>query len=343
MLQSTETSRLRSALVLVVAALLTFTLAGSVQAQTPLDVGLSNDDTVDGDGLARFRVVHNSPDAPSVDILIDDAVALAGVPFFTVSDYLAAPPGTYNVKVNAAGTATTVIEADLTLAGDTYYTVIARGTLAEIAPTVLVDETAMPPAAGNAKVRVFHGSPDAPAVDITLTDGTVLVPGLTFPNASGYLEVPAGSYDLQIRVAGTDIVALNLPTLDLDAGEIYTAYAKGLLAQGAADRTLYLQDGRFRVDSTWEDFDSNTGVGLQQGLTDDTGYFYFFNEENVELVIKVLDGLGVNGNFWVFYGSLSNVGYEIVVTDTQTGTTRTFVNPLGEFASFGDVGSFPGN
>ena len=338
------TAKTRTLLRLTVAALLLASLAGPSQAATPLDVGLSVDAVTADDGQARFRVVHNSPDAPSVDVLVDDAVVLANVPFFTVSPYLAAPAGTYNVKVNVADTATTVIEADLTLEADTYYTVIARGRVAEIAPSVLVDETGTAPAAGNSRVRVFHGSPDAPAVDVTLADGTVLVPNLSFPNASGYLEVPAGSYDLQIRVAGTDVVALNLPTLELGADTIYTAYARGLLEDGAADRTLYLgAEDRFRVDVTWQDFDGNQGIGLQQGLTEDSGYFYFFDPSNVEIAVKAIDGRGFNGNFWLFYGSLSNVAFEITATDTQTGITRTYLNPLGDFGSFGDINAFPAN
>ena len=330
--------------ILTLAVALVLPLALPTFAATPLDVGISVDTPTADDGLARFRVVHNSPDAPAVDILVNDGVILAGVPFFTVSDYLAAPAGTYNVKVNVAGTATTVIEADLTLDADTYYTIIARGQVAEIAPSVLVDETDMPPAAGNAKVRVFHGSPDAPAVDITTNDGTVLVPNLSFTEASGYLEVPADTYRLQIRVAGTDIVAFNLPTVQLEADTIYTVYAKGLLADGAADRTLYLgEDDRFRIDATWTDFDGNSGVGQQVGFTRDAGYFYFFFPENVELAVKIVDGRGFNGNYWFFYGALSNVEFEITATDTLTGTTRVYNNALGDFGSVGDTGAFPAN
>ncbi|MEM1178814.1 MAG: DUF4397 domain-containing protein [Acidobacteriota bacterium] len=335
-------STVRAVLTLVVAVLLL--PVSPVQAATPLDVGLSVDNTTADDGLARFRVVHNSPDAPAVDILVNDGVILAAVPFFTVSDYLAAPAGTYNVKVNVAGTSTTVIEADLMLDANTYYTIIARGVVAEIAPSVLVDETDMRPGDGNVKVRVFHGSPDAPAVDITTTDGTVLVPGLSFTEASDYLEVPAGIYQLQIRVAGTDIVAFNLPTLDLQAGQIYTAYAKGLLADGAADRTLYLgEDDRFRIESTWTDFDGNSGVGRQLNLTQNGGYFYFFSPDNVELVVKIVDGRGFNGNFWFFLGALSNAQFEVTATDTLTGTTQTYRNELGEFGSIGDITAFPPN
>jgi len=61
-------------------------------------------------------------------------------------------------------------------------------------------------------------------------------------------------------------------------------------------------------------------------LTGDTGYFWFFSSNNVELVIKVVDGRAFNGFFWVFYGALSDVAYTITVTDTQTGGIKTYSN-----------------
>ena len=72
-----------------------------------------------------MRVVHASPDAPDVDVLLDDAKVLGDVPYLTASDYLDVPAGDQNLKVNAAGTATTVIDADLSLVDGTDYTVIA--------------------------------------------------------------------------------------------------------------------------------------------------------------------------------------------------------------------------
>jgi hypothetical protein len=75
-------------------------------------------------------------------------------------------------------------------------------------------------------------------------------------------------------------------------------------------------------------------------LTTDTGYFWFFNDANVELVLKVLDGSAINGHYWVFYSALTNVGYTITVTDTETGEVRTYPNPPGDFLSFGDTEAF---
>jgi ELWxxDGT repeat protein len=103
---------------------------------------------------------------------------------------------------------------------------------------------------------------------------------------------------------------------------------------------LCLEGGRFAVSATWRDFAGNSGTGSVVPLTDDTGYFWFFAASNVEVVLKVLDGRAANGKFWVFYGALSDVEYDITVTDTQTGAVRTYSNPPGNLASVADTGAF---
>ena len=103
---------------------------------------------------------------------------------------------------------------------------------------------------------------------------------------------------------------------------------------------LCLFSDRFRVTLTWRDFSGNTGPGQAVRLTADTGYFWFFNSANVEAVVKVIDGRGLNGHFWLFAGSLSNVQYTIFVTDTNTGKTKSYVNPSGTLASIADTRAF---
>jgi PKD repeat protein len=108
-----------------------------------------------------------------------------------------------------------------------------------------------------------------------------------------------------------------------------------------SDTVLCLNDSRFQVEVSWRDFEDRTGVGRTLPLTSDTGSFWFFDGENIELVLKVLDGGAINGHFWVFYGALSNVEYTITVTDTDTGAVRTYFNPLEAFGSVGDIEAFP--
>jgi hypothetical protein len=104
---------------------------------------------------------------------------------------------------------------------------------------------------------------------------------------------------------------------------------------------LCLNGSRFIVTVAWTNpRNGSTGTGHALPLTGDTGGFWFFDPRNVELNVKVLDGRGVNGHFWVFYASLSDVEFTITVTDTETGAVKTFHNPPYTLASRADVTAF---
>jgi len=177
-------------------------------------------------------VTHASPDAPGVDLLVDDVkVNTQPLTYPGNTGYLAAESGTRNIKVNVAGTTTTVINGDLDLEADEYYSVFAVDEVAEITALVLVDDLTMP-AAGKAHVRFVHLSPDAPAVDIAVANGgAVVFPNVAFKGFTAFTPLDAGvAYNLEVRVAGTSTVALVLPPVTLTAGKIYTVFAKGFLA-----------------------------------------------------------------------------------------------------------------
>lgn len=179
---------------------------------------------------ARVLVVHASPDAPGVDLLVDNTkVNSAALTFPNNTGYLQVPSGTRNVKVNAAGTTITVIDANLALEKDKNYTVFAVDSLSKISAVVLEDNLAAP-AAGKAHVRFVHLSPNAPAVDIAVAaTGTVVFGNKSFKEATDFTPLDAGTYNLDVRVAGTSTVALVLPAITLEAGKIYTVFAKGFL------------------------------------------------------------------------------------------------------------------
>ena len=182
---------------------------------------------------ARVRVLHASPDAPNVDVYANGNRVLTNVPFKTASDYLTVPAGTYTFEVRTAGAASAsnpVLSATADLRAGTDYTVAALDRVAQIKARVFVDDNTAP-APGKAHVQVIHASPDAPAVDIALKGGAVLVPNLPFGEQRGPLPVDAGTYDLEVRAAGTNNVALPLDGIRLEDGNVYTFAAAGL-AQG---------------------------------------------------------------------------------------------------------------
>lgn len=183
-------------------------------------------------GNAKVRVIHASPDAPAVDVFVNGNRTLTNVPFFTASDYLDLPAGTYQIQVAPTGqpASAAVIDASATIQAGMAYTIAATGLVANIEATVFADDLSAP-ASGQAKVKVYHLSPDAPAVDVKVAGGDTLIPGLAFPNASDYLEVPAGSYDLQVTPAGASDVVIDLAGTALEAGKIYSVFATDVVAE----------------------------------------------------------------------------------------------------------------
>jgi len=104
---------------------------------------------------------------------------------------------------------------------------------------------------------------------------------------------------------------------------------------------LCLNASRFTVSVDWTNpRDGSTGSGHALPLTGDTGSFWFFDPRNVELDVKVLDGRGVNGHFWVFYASLSDVEFTVKVTDMETGAEKIYHNKPYTLASQADVTAF---
>lgn len=183
---------------------------------------------------ALVRVAHLSPDAPAVDILVNGQRAITGLAFGQVTAYVPLPAAPVQVQVVPAGQdGPVVLQAELDLRPGAYYTVAATGFLQKIALQVYQDLLAgFFPRADQARIRVVHASPDAPAVDVAVKGGSVLIAGLAFPRASQYLTVPAGTYDLEVRAAGTSTVALALPGVKLEPGRTYTVFAIGSLQAG---------------------------------------------------------------------------------------------------------------
>jgi hypothetical protein len=217
------------------------------------------------------------------------------------------------------------------LTGDTGYFWFFTDTNVELVVKVL-DARAI-----NGSFWVFYGALSNVPYTITVTDLASNAQKV-YTNPSGTFA-SAGDTSAFPQAAGSAVA-------DSAQGQIVPASAPR--AQGAATPSctadaaaLCLSSGRFRVEVNFTDFSGHTGRGQAVPLTADTGYFWFFNEANVELVVKALDARSVNGNYWVFFGALSSVAYEVVVLDTATGESKRYRNPSGRFASTGDTAAFP--
>jgi hypothetical protein len=218
-------SRIKSLPVAALAAVAVVSLAGCGKDDNPVAPVVP--------ASARVMAVHASPDAPAVDLVVDGAVAGTGLAFPGNTTYLSVPAGTRNLKVNVAGTATTVIDANLPVSAGTSYSVFANGAVSSIGALVVADDLTTP-AAGKAHVRFVHLSPDAPAVDVAVTGGPVLFANRAFQQYTAFTPVDAGTYDLEVRPTGATAVALAIPGVTLQAGKIYTVFARGFLGGSGA-------------------------------------------------------------------------------------------------------------
>ncbi|MBS1830591.1 MAG: DUF4397 domain-containing protein [Acidobacteria bacterium] len=195
---------------------------------------------------ARIRVVHGSPDAPAVDVLVNGAKVLEGVPFLGYSDYLSVPAGRYDIRVNVSGTETTVLQANPELSAGNDFTAIAVGKVANLELLLIADNNSEP-AAGAVRIRAIHAAPSAPTVDIYATApyGVLATPtlaGVPFKAVSDYLEVPAGTYQARVAVAGTKTVAIDSGRLALSAGQVRTVIAVDAKGGGSPFAFLVLPD-----------------------------------------------------------------------------------------------------
>lgn len=116
-----------------------------------------------------------------------------------------------------------------------------------------------------------------------------------------------------------------MPGCDAGAVEV------GSICQAGGQELCLGESERFRVTARWTTRDGIGGAGPARALplTRDTGAFWFFNPSNLEIVLKILDGCAVNDRFWVFLSGLTNVGVEVTVLDTLSGSTWTYAHPAG--------------
>lgn len=104
---------------------------------------------------------------------------------------------------------------------------------------------------------------------------------------------------------------------------------------------LCLANGRFRAEATWQQVSGGGQAFSGPPLPSTSGLFWFFSPSNLEMLVKVLDGCGVNGHFWVFAAATTNLGTTLTVTDTTNAAQRQYSNPTGRAApTLADTSAF---
>jgi hypothetical protein len=158
------------------------------------------------------------------------------------------------------------------------------------------------------------------------------VPGNTTSAVIDHLN-PGTTYSFRVRAhsSGNNSDYSNTMT-------VTTFPNPGTLCQAPA---VCFNQSRFSVTAQWKTPDGRSGAGNVVRLTDDSGYFWFFDPTNVEAVFKAINGCGLSNSFWFFAGGLTNVEVTLTVTDTKTGAVKTYTNAQGRaFQPIQDTAAF---
>jgi hypothetical protein len=202
---------------------------GACNGDDPTDTDEGNGDTDDTDVVAdaTLRVVHASPNAPAVDVFVDEVGdnLFTGLAYGDTSDYSSVPAGTYTVEVRVAGTEDAAWTGELTVDGGSQYTVVAAGLVGgdpdEAFRVLPLEEGFAEVATDDAVVRLVHASPNAPTVDLDVgDDGSSEITGFERFSDSGADGVPLPSGEaLQVGVlaSGTKVTAFTTPELPASA------------------------------------------------------------------------------------------------------------------------------
>lgn len=183
-----------------------------------------------------LRLGHLSPDTKSVDVEVTArrggavVLELQGVGYGDVSAYSQLAAGMYKVSMVPAGSPPStraVVSSNVKVDADAATTVVAYGPSADLEVKAVVDDLTEP-TAGNARLRLFQASTLTDEVDVATTTGLSIAQGAIAGSVTGYAEVPAGQWTLEL--SGED--ATGLTAIDVAAGSVSTLFVLDTAAGG---------------------------------------------------------------------------------------------------------------
>lgn len=194
--------------------------------------------------MTYIRVLHAIPNGPNVDVYVDGNLIVEGLAYGRFTPYLPVEAGNYVVTVYQSGTGTNpLITEDISLSDKDVLTVATIGMVTDPSLYAIPDpDTGME--VGKAAVRFVHLSPNAPAVDLRLADGTVLFDNVSYKDYTAYMDMAPGSYIFEIVPTGTDQPVLIIPNVNLRGDRYYSIYAIGLVGMMPPLQVVIPLDGQ---------------------------------------------------------------------------------------------------
>ncbi|MDB5017437.1 MAG: hypothetical protein JWQ84_2269 [Mucilaginibacter sp.] len=179
--------------------------------------------------VALVTFIQASPDEPVMDFYLDNNMIPAGsINYGSNIDYFQAYTGKRTVYFYNTGTKTKIFSDTVTFNQNFAYSLFLANKPSSPELVVLTDSISRPDA-GNASIRFINLSPDAPAVDLVVKGGSILVANKAYKGHSSFLPIPGDKiYTLEVHRAGTATVLATIPSLKLNSGFVYTVWFHGL-------------------------------------------------------------------------------------------------------------------
>lgn len=178
--------------------------------------------------MTNIRFFHAIPNAPNVDIYLNEDLVVEGLTYSKFTPYLPVKPGDYTVEINKAGTGQLILKSDITIPDNQIYTMAIIGTPSD--PSLIaIEDPRIPIPKGKVAVRFGHLSPNAPAVDVRVADGPIVFEDVSYKTVTDYVEIDPGKYTFEVTPAGTDKVVLIVPNINFKGNRFYSVYAIGLI------------------------------------------------------------------------------------------------------------------
>ena len=194
-------------------------------------------------GTSLVRVFHAAPQAPAVDVYVNDSLAFSNLEYLNFTDYVPLQAGEYKIDVYVAGTSENpVISQMVDVPEGEMITVAATGNLEDLSLLIIVDHANQVPSDDFSTFRIIHLSPNAPAIDV-LIDGDDLISDIKFREGSSYVNIYPGTYKLRIVLNSDKSTVLPIK-VKFNPDRIYTLYIVGdvpnLAAIQSVDGNTYL-------------------------------------------------------------------------------------------------------
>ena len=178
------------------------------------------------DNSSLVRVFPAAPQAPNVDVYVNDQMVFSNLAFGDFTRYVYLDEGEYNVSVYLAGQKDRpVINQMVDVPSQQIFTIAATGNLDNLGLLVIPDKVSKSPSQNYSSVRVIHLSPNAPGVDI-LVDGDTLFEDISFGEGTDYVDLNPGTYNVNVVLNTDKSVVLPLK-VTLNPDKIYTIYIIG--------------------------------------------------------------------------------------------------------------------